>query len=54
MLTDRARQIIREAADNSTHIQYTRIEVNGYTDTSGTPAITRASPFVVPKPLPAN
>jgi OmpA-OmpF porin, OOP family len=35
-LTDRARQIIREAADNSTHVQYTRIEVNGYTDTSGT------------------
>ena len=36
-LTDRARQIIRQAADNSTHVQYTRIEVNGYTDTSGTP-----------------
>jgi outer membrane protein OmpA-like peptidoglycan-associated protein len=36
-LTDRARQIIREAAENSTHIQYTRILVNGYTDTSGTP-----------------
>jgi outer membrane protein OmpA-like peptidoglycan-associated protein len=36
-LTDRARQIIREAADNSTHVQYTRIEVNGFTDTSGTP-----------------
>jgi OmpA-OmpF porin, OOP family len=36
-LTDRARQIIREAADNSTRVQYTRIEVNGYTDTSGTP-----------------
>ena len=36
-LTDRARQIIREAAENSTHVQYTRIEVNGYTDTSGTP-----------------
>ncbi len=36
-LTDRARQIIREAADNSTHVQYTRIQVNGYTDTSGTP-----------------
>jgi OOP family OmpA-OmpF porin len=36
-LTDRARQIIREAADNSTHVQYTRIEVNGYTDTSGSP-----------------
>jgi outer membrane protein OmpA-like peptidoglycan-associated protein len=36
MLDDRARQIIKEAADNSTHVQYTRIEVNGYTDTSGT------------------
>jgi OmpA-OmpF porin, OOP family len=36
-LTDRARQIIREAADNSSHVQYTRIEVNGYTDTSGSP-----------------
>ena len=36
-LTDRARQIIREAAVNSTHVQYTRIEANGYTDTSGTP-----------------
>jgi outer membrane autotransporter protein len=35
-LTDRAKQIIREAADNSTHVQYTRIAVNGYTDTSGT------------------
>jgi OmpA-OmpF porin, OOP family len=35
-LTDRARQIIREAADNSTKVQYTRIEVNGYADTSGT------------------
>ncbi|HET7881184.1 MAG TPA: OmpA family protein, partial [Acetobacteraceae bacterium] len=36
-LTDRARQIIKEAADTSTRVQYTRIEVNGYTDTSGTP-----------------
>ncbi|HET6606581.1 MAG TPA: OmpA family protein [Rhodopila sp.] len=36
-LTDRARSIIKEAADNSTHVQYTRIEVNGYTDTSGAP-----------------
>jgi outer membrane protein OmpA-like peptidoglycan-associated protein len=36
-LTDRARSIIKEASDNSTHVQYTRIEVNGYTDTSGTP-----------------
>ena len=36
-LTDRARMIIREAAENSTHVQYTQIEVNGYTDTSGTP-----------------
>ncbi|MGH7044031.1 MAG: OmpA family protein [Acetobacteraceae bacterium] len=36
-LTTRARQIIHEAAENSTHVQYTQIEVNGYTDTSGSP-----------------
>jgi len=36
-LTDRARQIIAEAAANSTKVQYTKIEVNGFTDTSGTP-----------------
>ncbi len=36
-LTDRARQIIREAAENSTRVQYTHIQVNGFTDTSGTP-----------------
>ena len=36
-LTDRARQIVAEAAQNSTRVQYTRIQVNGYTDTSGTP-----------------
>ena len=35
-LTDRARQIVSEAAANSTKVQYTRLEVNGYTDTSGT------------------
>jgi OmpA-OmpF porin, OOP family len=35
-LTDRAREIIREAATASTHVQYTQIIVNGYTDTSGT------------------
>ncbi|HEY0182189.1 MAG TPA: OmpA family protein, partial [Rhodopila sp.] len=36
-LTDRAKSIVKEAADNSTRVQVTRIEVNGYTDTSGTP-----------------
>ena len=36
-LTDRARQIVAEAATNSTKVQYTKIEVNGYTDTSGSP-----------------
>ena len=36
-LTDRARAIVKDAADNSSRVQYTRIEVNGYTDTSGTP-----------------
>lgn len=35
-LTDRARQIIGEAAQASTRVQTTRIEVNGYTDKSGT------------------
>ncbi len=37
VLTDRARQIVSEAAANSTKVQYTKLEVNGYTDTSGTP-----------------
>ena len=37
VLTDRARQIVSEAASASTKVQLTRIEVNGYTDTSGTP-----------------
>jgi outer membrane protein OmpA-like peptidoglycan-associated protein len=36
-LTERARSIVKEAADNSSRVQTTRIEVNGYTDTSGTP-----------------
>jgi outer membrane protein OmpA-like peptidoglycan-associated protein len=36
-LTDRARQIVADAATASRSVQYTRIEVNGYTDTSGTP-----------------
>lgn len=35
-LTARARQIIAEAAQASTKVQTTRIEVNGYTDSSGT------------------
>ncbi len=37
-LTTRARQIVAEAATASTHVQTTRIEVNGYTDLSGTAA----------------
>jgi outer membrane protein OmpA-like peptidoglycan-associated protein/outer membrane protein W len=36
-LSDRARQTIAEAATASTHIHYTRIEVDGYTDRSGSP-----------------
>ena len=35
-LTDRARQIIAEAAQATTRVQVTRIEVSGYTDQSGT------------------
>jgi OOP family OmpA-OmpF porin len=37
-LTDRAKTIVKEAADNSIRVQVTRIEVNGYTDTSGAPS----------------
>jgi opacity protein-like surface antigen len=36
-LTERARQIVAEAASTSTKVLHTRIEVNGFTDTSGTP-----------------
>ena len=41
-LTDRAKAIVKEAADNSTRVQVTRIEVNGYTDTSGIPRYNQA------------
>jgi OmpA-OmpF porin, OOP family len=37
-LTDRARQIVAEAAQASTRVQTTRIEVQGNADRSGTPA----------------
>ncbi len=37
-LTTRARQIVAQAAAASTHVQTTRIDVNGYTDLSGTAA----------------
>jgi outer membrane protein OmpA-like peptidoglycan-associated protein len=37
-LSGRARQIVAEAASASTHVQTTKIEVNGYTDLSGTAA----------------
>ncbi len=37
-LTERARQIIAEAAQASTRVQTTRVQVNGYTDLSGTAA----------------
>jgi outer membrane protein OmpA-like peptidoglycan-associated protein len=40
-LTERAKSIVKEAADNSTRVQVTRIEVNGYTDTSGRPSYNR-------------
>jgi outer membrane protein OmpA-like peptidoglycan-associated protein len=37
-LTARSEAIVRDAATYSTHSQYTRIDVDGNTDTSGTPA----------------
>ncbi len=41
-LTDRARQIIAEAATASARVQTTRIEVQGNADRSGTPAYNQA------------
>ena len=43
-LTARARQIIAEAAQASTRVQTSRIEVNGYTDLSGTAAYNQRLP----------
>ncbi len=41
-LSSRAQQVIRDAAQNSTRVKYTRIDVNGYTDTSGAPKYNQA------------
>ena len=41
-LTDRARQIIAEAAQATTRVQVTRIEVSGHTDTTGTARYNQA------------
>lgn len=41
-LSDRSRQIIADAATNSTKVQYTRIDVSGYTDTTGLPRYNQA------------
>ena len=41
-LTERARQIVAEAAQATTRVQVTRIEVAGYTDTSGTARYNQA------------
>ena len=41
-LTDRARQVVAQAADSARKVPITRIEVNGYTDNSGTPGYNKA------------
>ena len=41
-LTDCARQIVAEAAQGSTRVQTTRIEVQGNADSSGKPAYNQA------------
>jgi opacity protein-like surface antigen len=41
-LSTRARQIVAEAASASAHVQTTRIEVNGYTDLSGSAGYNKA------------
>ena len=53
-LTDRARQIVAEAAQNSTRVQDTRLEVNGYTDNRVAPATIRASRYAAHRPWPPN
>jgi len=40
-LSDRARSIIQDAAATAKSTQHTQIEVNGYADTSGTPAYNK-------------
>ena len=40
-LTDRARQVVAQAADSSRKVRTTRIEVNGYTDNSGAPGYNK-------------
>ena len=40
-LSTRAKQIIGDAADNSRKVSYTKLEVNGYADTSGTPTYNK-------------
>jgi OOP family OmpA-OmpF porin len=40
-LSARAKQIIGDAADNSRKVSYTKLEVNGYADTSGTPTYNK-------------
>ncbi len=41
-LTDRARQIVAQAAQATTRVQVTRIEVSGHTDTTGTARYNQA------------
>ena len=42
VLTERARQVVREAATATQKIQTTHIEVNGYTDSSGSAAYNKS------------
>ena len=44
-LTGRGKQIVAEAAANSAKMRYTKLEVNGYTDTSGTPGYNKGLSF---------
>jgi len=44
-LTARAREIVAQAAQASTHVQTTRIEVNGYADTSSIHGGARGSAY---------
>ena len=53
-LTDRARQIIAQAAQATTQVQVTRIEVTGNTDTTGTARYNLACRNVALRTSPPN
>jgi OmpA-OmpF porin, OOP family len=53
-LTARSEAIVHDAATDSTHSRYTRIDVDGNTDTSGSPQYNMGCPSAGPAPSPPS